>query len=323
MMRRRRGFGALLLLLLFLSPTTWAQSGLLRLKDGSIEIRYAKRDEATAERARDILRGAMSDYTTRLPAGDAPIHLTIAPSLTAFRNQAGAYGRAQVGGIANPERGAIVVKSPRLLPPGQDYAGLLRHELLHVLIARNTDPANVPRWFNEGIALVVSREIRWSGPTRLARMYVRRRLIPYRELNMAFAPFGNETTFGDAYAQAASMTHHLIDTIGEESFWELVRAMQHTSFEQALRQHAQMTPAELYDTWRRSLWKVALIMSLVSGFSAFHLMVALLLVAFARKRRRAQRLLRQWDEEEDARLFSWDTLERDPEPWEEEGEEDT
>lgn len=324
-MGRRGTLGALALLLVLLSPTICAQSNLLVLDDGrNFEIHYAKQDEAIAERAIFILRDAIVDYAPYLPVGDLPIRLTIAPSVAAFRDRARAYGRSFVSGIADPDRGLILVKSPRLLPPQQDYAGLLRHELLHVLIARNTNPANVPRWFNEGIALVVSREIRWSGPTRVARMYVRRRIIPYRELNMAFAPFGNETDFGDAYAQAASMTHHLIDTAGEESFWKLVAAMRDTSFEQALREHAQMTPGQLYDTWRRSLWKVALITSLVSGFSAFHLMVALLLVAFARKRRRGRRLLQQWDEEEeeDARLFSWDTLERDFEPWEEEDEEE-
>lgn len=226
---------------------------------------------------------------------------------------------ARVGGIAKSPQGVIVVKAPYLLPSGQDYRGMLRHELIHVLLARNTEEANVPRWFDEGVAMVVSQELRWESGLRIARMYLRKRLIPYNELNFAFAPIGDEGLFDDAYAEALSITRYIIDRIGEERFWELVRSMKTISFEEALEKEAGLTPVALYDAWRRSLWKVALFGSLVSGFSAFQLMAILVVVAYLRKRRRGRKLVQQWEEEEDEpEVFSWDKLEEGPYPWEEE-----
>jgi hypothetical protein len=216
----------------------------------------------------------------------------------------------------------IVVKGPHLLPEARDYRGMLRHELIHVLLARNTEEANVPRWFNEGVAMVVSRELRWESGLRIARMYVRRRLIAYPELNLAFAPLGNEETFDDAYAQALSMTRYLMENLGEDRFWQIVRSLKTQSFEDALRAYAGMTPADLYDAWHASLWKVAVISSLVSGFSAFQLMAILAVVAYLRKRRRGRHILQQWEEEEnEPEAFSWEALEEGPYPWDEEEEE--
>jgi hypothetical protein len=249
--------------------------------------------------------------------------VTICRSQDAFRQVAGQYGKARVGGIAKSQAGVIVVKAPYLLPEGQDYRGMLRHELIHVLLARNTDPANVPRWFDEGVAMLVSKELRWESGLRIARMYVTRRLIPYPDLDFAFAPLGDEGLFDDAYAQALSLTQYLRARLGEDRFWGLVRALRTEDFADALRARAGLTPGALYDIWRRSLWKVALITWLVSGFSAFDLMAILVLVAYLRKRRRGRAILRQWEEEDgEPEVFSWDNVVEGPYPWEEKDEDE-
>lgn len=282
------------------------------IQRGIIEIAYSERDEAVARKSAEILEKAIVEFSEHLPAGDEPIRVVLCSSLEEFRQLTGPFGKARVTGVAKSEQGLIFVKAPRLTPPDHDFRGTLRHELVHVLVARNTDLANVPRWFNEGIAMVVSKELRWSSTMRVVRMYARRRLIPYPELNFAFAPLGNETVFGDAYAQALSMTRFLIDRVGEETFWDIVHAMKTMSFEEALRLHAGMTPGGLYDSWRRTLWKLALIGSLMSGFTLFQFMAFLLVVAYLRKRQRGRRILRQWEEEDAAEQLEWDALEYDP-----------
>jgi hypothetical protein len=52
----------------------------------------------------------------------------------------------------------------------------------------------------------------------------------------------------------------------------LVRALKTTDFDEALPALTGLTPGVLYKSWRDSLWKVAVITSIVSGFSAFQLM---------------------------------------------------
>lgn len=269
-----------------------------RLRSGLFEIEYASSDEALARQSAQILEQSLAEFSEHLPGGDEAIGVVICHTLEQFRQRVGAFGKARVAGVAKSEQSLIIVKAPRLSPPGQDYRGTLRHELIHVLIARNTGLDNVPRWFNEGVAMVVSHELRWSSTFRIARMYTRNRLIPYPELNFAFAPRGNETVFGDAYAQSLSMTRYLIERIGEDAFWDLVHALDTEDFDQALRRHAGLTPGALHDAWRRSLWKVALVASLVSGFTLFQFAALLVVLAYLRKRHHGRQILRQWEEEE-------------------------
>jgi len=312
-----RAFGVFALIAV-LALASWAAGGRERIASGPLEVAYRPADEEVAQDCLAVLEKGLAEFSSKLPAGDAPIRITICRTLEEFNQMAGAYAGVQVGGIAESRRGAIIVKAPHLLPPGQDYHGMLRHELLHVLIARNTDLANVPRWFNEGIAMVMSRELRWANTMRVAHMYVRRRVIPYPELDFAFAPLGDEMVFGDAYAEAYSMTLHLIDEVGEERFWRVVLALNEMNFDEALKKHAGLTPGALYQGWRRTLWKTALVASLVSGFTLFDVMAILLILAYVRKRRRGRTILRAWDEEEDGEnVFSWDKVVESTYPGEE------
>ena len=290
-----------------------------RMTAGVFEIEYAPADEPLARSSLETLEESLDQFSKRLPSGNSAIHVTICHTVADFTRLAGGYARAPVGGIAKSHMGVIVVKAPGLLPPGQDYRGMLRHELIHVLLARNTDAANVPRWFDEGLAMVVSKELRWESGMRIARMYAQGRLIPYWDLDMAFAPLGDEGKFDAAYAQALSMTRYLADQLGEDRFWELVHALRTTPFEDALATYAGLTPRGLYDAWARSLWKVALLVSIVSGFSAFQLMAILVVVAYLRKRRRGRQILRQWEEEDrEPPLFTWESVDEGPFPWEDE-----
>jgi len=293
---------------------------------GLFEVQYTAGNEALAERTLGMLEEGLDTFSKRLPGGTEPIRVILCANYTEFVRLAGDYGRANVGGIARSEQGLIVLKPPELLPAGQDYGGMVRHELLHVLLARNTEDAYVPRWFNEGLAMLISNELRWESGLRIARMYVRGRIIPYLDMNFAFAPVGDEGAFGDAYAQALSLTRYLMDRAGEERFWALVRALKTTSFEDALPKYTGFTPGTLYDGWRRSLWKIALLTSAVSGFSAFQLMAFLVIVAYLRKWHLGRKTLRRWEEEEkeaplDSRLRGNDD-EEGIYPWEEEYEEE-
>ena len=292
--------------------------GTNELSRGVLHVIYSAGDEALAAETLATLDKAIQEFDPRLPVGQDPIHVTICATQDAFRRIAGEYGMARVGGIAKSPQGIIIVKAPYLAPDG-DFAGTLRHELIHVLLARNTDEANMPRWFDEGVAMVLSKELRWESGLRIARMYAMRRLIPYGELNFAFAPIGDETIFGDAYAQALSMTRYISKCTGPDRFWELVLSMKTIPFEDALRKYADLTPGTLYERWRRTLWKWAILTSVVSGFSIFQIGALLVILAYTRKHHHGRQVIRQWEEEEnEPEVFSWDKLEEGPYPWEEE-----
>lgn len=291
--------GMILLSMMLLGLNAAGQMPMNRLRSGLFEIAYSKPDEAIAQETLRILEKAAAQYEVHLPLGNNPVQVLLCHSATQFNTLAGTYGFSRVGALAKPRESLILLKSPAILPPDNDYGGIVRHELIHVALARNVNEANTPRWFEEGIAMVVSEELRLESILHLGRMYVQRRIIPYNELDFAFASAGNEERFGDAYAEALSLTQYVQRQTGKASFWALVKALKTESFDAALLRYTKLTPGALFTGWNHSLWKVAVITSLVSGFSLFQFMAILVLIAYWRKHRRGKQILQEWADEEE------------------------
>jgi hypothetical protein len=225
--------------------------------------------------------------------------------------------------VAETRSGVVAVKTPRIQPTRADYEGVVRHEIIHLLLARNYNTLAMPRWLNEGITMILSGEHRVGDRFTAGYMYVRGSLIPYVELPIVLEAVDYDGRLGEAYAQSLSMTEYLMKRLGEDRFWRMVRELDTRTFPDALESVGGLTVPEFVDAWQASLWKVALIFSLVSGFSAFQLMIVLAALAYWRKRRRGLALLRQWDEEdeEETILFAHELEGREaPYPWEEEDE---
>jgi len=295
------------------------------LQGGRFTIVYDEGDARFAERSLTVLEAAVEEFGSRLPAGEDPIKVIIAGSLRDFGRETQHFAAGQVSGIARPSESRIVVKSPRLREPGGDFAGTLRHELIHVLLHRNTDTDRLPKWLNEGICMSLANEYRWASPLRVARMFFSGRVIPYARLDYAFMSPGSEMQFGDAYAQALSMTRHMRDTLGEDTFWTVVKDTRDLGFLDAMEQHAGMTPAAFWDDYARSLWWIALIGGLASG-SFLGPAWVLLVIAYLRRRHRDRRILQRWarEEAEDEEAFHWEDVVDDPEAWkrDDEGEDE-
>lgn len=291
------------------------------LEQGPFEIHYIKGGEVLAQQSLGILEAGMRKYSPRFPPGPQRIEVHICQSFAEFQRLGKLPGAARIQGFARAREGIIAVKAPKLLGPQSNYAAVLRHELLHVLLARNTDAGNLPRWLNEGIAMVLSREYRWSSLFRLARMYAGGGILEYDELSYAFASPGNETVFGDAYAQSLSMTKYLKKRVGEEAFWDMVRGLETEPFADSLRRWTGLTPRAFFEEWRASLWMVAFVSYSVSGVAAFQLMALLLVLGFLFKRWKGKRVMKRWaeeDDEEDTIIFPWELEDNEsPYPWEE------
>lgn len=296
------------------------------LHDGILTVIYHEDDARIAEQSVAILNAAMDEFGERLPAGEEPIRVIIAHTPGEFARHASRFSQVTVSGIARSREGIIVVKAPYLRQVGSDFRGTLRHELVHVLLYRNTDTDTLPRWLNEGIAMSLANEYRWASPLRVAKMFLSNRMIKYYNLDLVFLAPGDELEFNDAYAQALSMTRYLRDELGEDRFWAVVLGCKELSFPDALRQLGKMPPRRFFDGYRRSLWRIALIGTLSSG-SLFTPMAFMVIIVYFRKRRQNRKILDHWELEEAAatadELFSWDAVVEDPEAWKQEhGEEE-
>jgi hypothetical protein len=234
-----------------------------------------------------------------LPNPPDKLRIILCSTTEQFAVHAGKYGKARVGGVAKSEEGLIVLKAPRLQRLRGEYWNVLTHELAHILIARNTDVFNVPRWLNEGVAMMLSGDwSSWTNTFSVGWMQMNGRILPLWYLDMAFEEPGHETVFSEAYSQGLDMTKFLRKHLGEEKFWALIRGMKSLPFEEAIVAHGGMSPGEFYEAWRGTLWKTALATSILSGFTGFQLATILVLLAYWRLRRKNKRILRRWEMEE-------------------------
>ena len=295
------------------------------MQRGQIAILHDPSDAALAARSLIIIEDALAEFGAHLPAGNEPIRIIIAHTADEFRMYSSQFGFTHVNGVARPAAGLIAVKPPYLRTGPGDYAGTLRHELVHVLLARNVNEAQLPKWLNEGLCMFLANENYWNSIFTIARMYVQGRIIQYRNLDLSFSMPGDEQQFGDAYAQSLSMTHFMFDELGEETFWKVILGMRDLSLMESLRANAGMSTRDLWDAYRRSLWGYAIIGTLGSG-SIFLFPALLLIIAVIRKHFKARRILRRWEEEErlgeDDLILSWDDLAEGPYDWEEDASDD-
>jgi len=318
---------ALLLAVLACLVSLGAHANLLQ--DGIYTIEYPAGEETLARQSLDILREAEAEYADRLPAGDEPIRVIITGTLAAFDAIAGRLGDPGVGGLARAHEGLIVIKSPAMQRRAQRYREVLRHELVHVLLYRNTNYDHLPRWLNEGIAMKLAGEHRWEGPFTISTMYMRGQIMSYPELTLVLAGSPGEMAFGNAYAQSLSMTHFLYGRLGEEDFWELIARLEHDTFPDLLMEYTGWIPHDFWQAWRRSLWGIALVVSLLSGFGLFQFAAVLMLIAYWRKRNQRQLRLAameaaelEEDDEDDILLPSEVLPDGDLHDWELDDDED-
>jgi len=284
-------------------------------------VSYHSDDEAAAKASLNVLSAAANEFETVLPAGDEPIRVVGAHTLDEFREYASRFSHVNVVGVARPSEGLIAVQGPRLLMAHSDYRGTLRHELVHVLLARNTNTANLPRWLNEGICMSLANEYRWRAPMTIARMFASNSILPLHELEQVFRQPTNNDAFGDAYAQALSMTRFLRDRLGDHRFWMLVREHREKQFPEALRVVAAMTVPEFQHAYHQSLWQLVIVAATSSGW-LFAIGALILVFAYLRLPWRNREILERWEEEEAAaaadpaaEIASWEDVVDDPDAW--------
>jgi hypothetical protein len=297
------------LALLLLTSAGTSQEPFEVIVEPPLALVHVAEDGAIAQDCMTTLKEALDSYASKLPPGDEMIRVVLCHTSDEFARYAGPYAQPAVVGVALSEEGLIAVKAPRLLPPEADFLGSMRHELLHVLLARNIRLDRLPRWLNEGVTMRLSGEHRWASQWAVARQYTMGQLRDHDTLDADLEMPGREMEFGAAYAQSLSVTNYLERRLGEEAFWRLLFALNEKSFAEALYEEAGIFPDELFEEWQQSLWQVALISSIVSGFLVFQVAAFLVIWAVVRRRRRARAILAEWEAEgDDPGYLTWDEV---------------
>ncbi len=142
------------------------------------------------------------------------------------------------GAAAIPVWQRIVVKAPYRFPVNRPLGQLVAHEYAHLALSARVARQPIPRWFDEGVAQMVSMEWRWENTLRIGLATITGEFIPLRDIEgvnrftsgqaqLAYAEsylavqylyreYGHAAvgTFLDSLAVAASVDHALLSATG-------------------------------------------------------------------------------------------------------------
>ena len=230
-----------------------------------------------------------------------PIRVMLAPEDSELARATSSW----IAGFADGATGTVVLFPSRSLRyPHDSLEEVLRHEVAHILIVRAADGQAVPRWFNEGLAVVAERAWYFEDRWRLAWALVSADQVRMDEVNDLFQ--AGSSGAGRAYALASAFVRHIIETQGSDVPARILAAVADgVSFEVAFEQATGRSLADAERSFHVELtsWTRRLPL-LTSPFVLWMIVTLLALSAIYVGRRRRAEQRRKWAEE-DARDVGW------------------
>ncbi len=277
--------------------------GFNKTPDGFIDFSYPP---GVGGRMRPLERDAAAiraEFAMRLgqPVLDA-VHVRIARTpgeMTTLAPEGAPYPRYASGVAYSDIELVLLSVTPPQANASQDLEEVFRHELAHLALQDAIGAGHrVPRWFNEGLAVHLSRESSLLRIRTLSTATLAGRLIPLEELNRGFP---SDAAAADlAYAEAADVVRFLLRQEDSDRFPALIaRLRAGESFEPALHDAYGLDLPALEYEWREdvakrySFWPVFFSGTLIWGG-----VLVLLALGYRRRRRQSRATLELWAREE-------------------------
>lgn len=204
-------------------------------------------------------------------------------------------------GVAYPEIGLVLLTVKPVHPNSEhDLNEVFRHELAHVALEDAVGGRPIPRWFNEGFAVLASGETSYVRLQTLWTATVSDNLLTLQQMERTFP--ADESQAGIAYAQAADVVRFLVRREEQHRFRGLVsRLRDGETMDSALLNSYGEDAAALESEWREEVakrytfWPV-----LFSGTVIWAGTMGLFVMGWRKKRRKAKQTLARWEREEAA-----------------------
>jgi hypothetical protein len=230
-----------------------------------------------------------------------PIRVMLAPEDSGLARATSSW----IAGFAHGATGTIVLFPSRSLQyPHDSLEAVVHHEVAHILIVRAADGQAVPRWFNEGLAVVAERSWHFEDRWQLGWALVSADQVRMDEVNDLFQ--AGSSSARQAYALASAFVRHIIATQGSDVPARILAAVANgVPFEVAFEQATGRSLVEVERSFHMELTSWTRQLPLLTSPYVLWMIVTLLALSaiYVRGRRSAERR-RKWAEE-DARDVGW------------------
>jgi len=182
--------------------------------------------------------------------------IVVHPTVAGYIRQLGPASRQSSGcATVDVEKGRVVKRRVDLRADADDWLGsALPHELTHVVLAEKFTQKQIPRWADEGMAILSEPAIRQAGRRAAMQRALGRtnRYSAAELLAVADYPAGERR---DAfYGQSASLVAYLIERDSPARFLEFLQLEQKQGLQRALAEVYRIkSAAELEARWRPQL----------------------------------------------------------------------
>lgn len=198
-------------------------------------------------------------------------------------------------GCALPERNTIAVLSPYVFAYQRTLPEVLRHELAHVYLHKLAGWPRVPRWMDEGFAMLMGHQWYYGDDWLVARAVFSRQTLPLLQIEgLNLFPEGKARL---AYAQSYLAMGFFLEKYGWESFLLFLRELRSgNDWDRAFMAAVGLNYAGFQAEFTKHLqdkynWAVLLSDTMLLWI----LMVLLVLVLYLFKRRMAKKKEQEWE----------------------------
>lgn len=219
-----------------------------------------------------------------IPEPGPPVRVVLAPESSPLAKSAPSWVSGYTDGVSS-----VVVLLPERTPsyPDGGLEEVLAHEVAHVLIYRASGGRRVPRWFNEGVAMLAGRSWRLRDQTQLALGLLSGDKVPLWRLDDLFE--GDRWQVERAYALSGALVQDLLDRYGTGLPAALFsRVAGGLSFDEALRRTTGATLADVGESFWARQGVLKRWLPILTSTAVLWLGISILAIVAAGRRRRAK-----------------------------------
>jgi hypothetical protein len=234
-----------------------------------------------------------------LPSPGDPIRVVVASEQSEWAQHAPSWA----SGYAIPRRAIIVILPHRVVAyPYDSLENVLSHEVAHIFTTRASKGQIVPRWFDEGLAMVAARTWDFEDGARLTWAIVMRDPVSLETLDALFRE--DQGSARKAYVLSHALVRFFIQEFGRD--WPrkmLALISQGVSFQEAFSRTTfkPLHQAEAAFWANQTVW-TRWAPAVTSTIALWLGILSLALYVFKKQRQRARALKRKWQEEDNLDL---------------------